>query len=105
MAVPALDTQIPADHLNWREGLPLLVTPRVVLREVRRSDAADLLRLARAPEVARYSWPAPTTVDKVEAFITRAWRDRAEGKYACFVLVPRDQTGPAGMLELRSLQP
>jgi RimJ/RimL family protein N-acetyltransferase len=105
MAVLAVETQIPAAHLNWREGLPLLVTPRVVLREVRRADAADLWRLARSPEVARYSWPAPSTVDKVEGFITRAWRDRSDGKYACFAVVPRDQTAPAGMLELRSLQP
>jgi RimJ/RimL family protein N-acetyltransferase len=105
MAVLEVERPATTTNLNWREGLPLLVTPRAVLREVRRSDATPLWKVARSPEVSRYSWPAPTTVDKVESFITQAWRERAEGKYACFAVVPRDQTDPAGMLELRSLHP
>jgi RimJ/RimL family protein N-acetyltransferase len=92
-------------HPNWREGLPLLVTSRVVLREMRRSDAASLWRVSRSPEVARYSWPGPATAEVFEAFITRAWRDRAEGKYACFAAVPSEHADPAGIFELRSLQP
>ena len=97
--------QTPAPHPNWREGLPLLVTPRVVLREMRRSDAASLWRVSRSPEVARYAWPGPATADVFEAFITRAWRDRTEGKYACFAAVPSEQADPTGIFELRSLQP
>ena len=35
MSVIEVATQGPLSHLNWREGLPLLVSPRVVLRELR----------------------------------------------------------------------
>jgi ribosomal-protein-alanine N-acetyltransferase len=97
-------THNPSD-LNWREGLPLLVSPRVVLRELRRSDAAALWRVARRPEVARFCWPAPSTVEAFESLIAQAWRDRAEGKYTGFAVVPRDRTEAAGLFELRSLQP
>lgn len=90
---------------NWRQGLPLLLTPRVVLRELRSSDAAPLWRVAHVPAVERYAWPAPSTVDGVEAFIKGSWRNRAEGKYTCFAVVPQGQSEPAGLFELRSLQP
>jgi ribosomal-protein-alanine N-acetyltransferase len=92
-------------QLDWREGLPLLVTPGVVLRELRRSDAAALWRIARSPDVARFSFSPPPSVEAFETFVARAWRDRADGKFACFAIVPRDQEEPAGMMELRSLQP
>jgi ribosomal-protein-alanine N-acetyltransferase len=92
-------------RLDWREGLPLMVTPRVVLRELRRSDAADLCRVARSPEVARHSWPSPPTVEAFERFIEWSWAERAAGKYACFGVVPRDQMSAAGLFELRPLQP
>ena len=105
MATPDAGAQGQPSHLNWREGLPLLVSPRVVLRELRRSDAAALWQVARLPGVARYSWPAPPTVDAFEAFIAQAWRDRTDGKSASFALVLRDQTEPSGVFELRSLQP
>jgi RimJ/RimL family protein N-acetyltransferase len=76
-----------------------------VLRELRRTDAAGLYRVAKSPGAARHAWPGPASADAVEAFIKRAWEERASGKYACFAVVPRDQTEPAGLLELRSLQP
>ena len=91
--------------MNWREGLPLLVSAHVVLRELRRADAPRLWQLARAPGVGRYCWPAPPSVDAFDSFITQAWRDRTDGKYACFAFVPRDRTEAAGVFELRSLQP
>ena len=91
---------------DWRQGLPLIVTSRVVLRELRHSDASALSALARSPEVSRFSpWPGPAGVDAFEAFVTRAWRERATGRYAGFAIVPSAQTEPAGLIELRSLQP
>jgi ribosomal-protein-alanine N-acetyltransferase len=95
----------PPSPLNWREGLPLLVTPRVVLRELRRSDAAALWRITSAADVARYCWPPPPSVDAFEAYIAQAWRDRSDGRYAAFAVVPRDQPEPTGLFELRSTQP
>jgi ribosomal-protein-alanine N-acetyltransferase len=105
MTVPELATQGPMSHLNWREGLPLLVSPRVVLRELRRTDAAGLWRVAKSTGGAHYAWPGPPTADGLDAFIKWAWQERASGKYACFAIVSRDQTEPAGLFELKSLQP
>jgi len=105
MSALELGPQGLASHLDWRAGLPLMVTSRVVLRELRRSDAPALLRIARSPDVARYSWPPPATVDAFERFIKWAWSERAVGKYTCFAAVPRDQNEPGGLFELRPLQP
>lgn len=82
-----------------------MVTPRVVLRELRRSDAPALCRVARSPEVARHSWPAPPTVEAFERFIEWSWAERAAGRYTCFGVVPRDSITAAGIFELRPLQP
>jgi ribosomal-protein-alanine N-acetyltransferase len=94
-----------SSRLDWREGLPLMVTPRVVLRELRRSDAPALCQVARSPEVARHSWPAPPTVEAFERFIEWSWAERAAGRYTCFGVVPRDSITAAGIFELRPLQP
>ena len=90
---------------NWREGLPLLLTTSVVLRELRRSDAEALVRVARSADVARYAPPQPTRVDEFEDYINAAWRLRGEGRAAIFAVVPKDALEPAGLFELRSLQP
>lgn len=90
---------------NWQQGLPLLVTSRVVLRELRSSDAPALARVARTPETARYAWTTPSNADGFDAFIKHGWSDRSSGRYACFAIVPQGAPDPAGVLELRSLQP
>jgi RimJ/RimL family protein N-acetyltransferase len=105
MAALELGPQGLSSRLDWREGLPLMVTPRVVLRELRRSDAPALCRVARSPEVARHSWPAPPTVEAFERFIEWSWAERAAGRYTCFGVVPRDSITAAGIFELRPLQP
>ena len=91
--------------VHWREGLPLMVSPRVVLRELRRSDAPALFEVARSPEIMRHSWPPPPTVEDCERFIEWASTERAAGKYAAFAVVPRDRLTAAGLFELRPLQP
>jgi RimJ/RimL family protein N-acetyltransferase len=105
MAALELGPQGLSSRLDWREGLPLMVTPRVVLRELRRSDAPALCRVARSPEVARHTWPAPPTVEAFERFIEWSWAERAAGRYTCFGVVPRDSIMAAGIFELRPLQP
>jgi RimJ/RimL family protein N-acetyltransferase len=92
-----------AEH--WRAGLPLLATPRVTLREIRLSDAAPLYGLARRPDVARFIWPAPTELDAFHRFIEWTWAERAAGKYIGFVIVPNGAPRPAGLFELRQMQP
>jgi [ribosomal protein S5]-alanine N-acetyltransferase len=90
---------------DWRGGLPRLESGRVLLRELQRSDAAALLRIVRAPEVARHTWQPPATVEAFERFIEWAWAERAIGRYVCFGVVPPGTNDVVGMFELRPLQP
>jgi [ribosomal protein S5]-alanine N-acetyltransferase len=90
---------------RWRAGLPVLTTPAVTLREIQMSDAPTLHRVARRPEVARFMWPAPAELDGFQKFIAWAWAEREAGKYVGFVIVPRRATEPAGLFELRQMQP
>jgi RimJ/RimL family protein N-acetyltransferase len=92
-------------HADWRSGLPTLERDRVILRELRRSDAPALLRIARSPEVTRYTWPAPGSVEEFTRFIEWTWAERAAGKYVGFGIVPRGQSAAAGLFELRQMQP
>jgi [ribosomal protein S5]-alanine N-acetyltransferase len=94
-----------SSHPDWREGLPIMVTSRVMLRELRRGDAPELMRLATAPEIAPHTWPAPDNVEAFERFIEWTRSRRAAGKYTCFAVVPTRHQAPAGLFELRSLQP
>ena len=91
---------------DWRAaGLPQLANDRVTLRELQQSDAAALYRVLRAPEVARYTWPPPPTIEAFERFIEWTWAERAAGKYLCFGIVPRGEVNAVGLFELRQLQP
>jgi ribosomal-protein-alanine N-acetyltransferase len=92
-------------HSGWRAGLPQLANDRVTLRELRQSDAAALYRVVRTPEVARYMWPPPPTIEAFRRFIEWTWTERAAGKYVCFGIVPHDAVDATGLFELRRLQP
>jgi ribosomal-protein-alanine N-acetyltransferase len=92
-------------HLDWRDGLPLMVGARIMLREMRRSDAAALLRLAQSPDITPHTWPAPNSREAVERFIDWARENRAAGRYMCFAVVPQGRSPLEGLFELRSLQP
>jgi ribosomal-protein-alanine N-acetyltransferase len=98
---------VPGDgsRSNWRADLPQLVDDRVTLRELRRSDAATLHRVVRLPEIARYTWPPPATIDALTRFIEWTWTERSGGKYVCFGIVPHGAVHAAGLFELRQLQP
>jgi len=90
---------------HWRTGLPVLTTSRLTLREVRLSDAAALHAVALCPDVARFMWPAPTEFDAFQRFIEWTWGERAAGKYVGFAIVPKGAVVPAGLFELRQMQP
>jgi len=92
-------------HSDWRSGLPTLATDRVVLRELQRSDAAALHRIVCSPEVARHTWPPPSTIAALERFIEWTSAERASGRYVCFGIVPPGASEVAGLFELRQLQP
>jgi RimJ/RimL family protein N-acetyltransferase len=92
-------------HRDWREGLPFMATRRLTLRELRRGDAPALMRLTQMPEIARHTWPPPSTLAAFEQFIEWARSTRAGGGHAAFAVVPRRQTEMAGLFDLRSLEP
>jgi [ribosomal protein S5]-alanine N-acetyltransferase len=90
---------------DWRTGLPVLTTPRLIVREVRLSDAATLHAVARSPDVSRFIWPAPLELDHFRQFIEWTWAERAAGKYVGFAIVPKGAVSAAGLFELRQMQP
>ena len=96
-------TDVPST--DWRAGLPRLQSGRVLLRELQRSDAAALFRIVHAPEIARYTWRPPATIEAFERFIEWTWAERAIGRYVCFGVVLPGMSEVVGMFELRPLQP
>lgn len=53
-------------------GLPVLTDGEIVLRQVRRQDAEDMLELLRQPSVARW-WGAYDTAKLERDFFDQAW--------------------------------
>lgn len=88
---------------DWRKSLPVLLGQKVVLRELRLSDATSLLSMLTTEEVTRFISPPPTTVEGFEAFITATLRQQAAGVHACFaVTLPGDDTA-IGIFQVRQL--
>lgn len=90
---------------DWRRTLPVLTGAKVVLRELRASDAASLLKMLTTEEVTRFISPPPTTVDGFQGFIAWTHRKRSEGRYACFAVVPEGMDTAIGIFQLRALDP
>ena len=90
---------------NWRTGLPLLSGEKIVLRELRLSDAPSLLSMLATEEVARFISPPPVTVEGFERFIAWAHRERAAGNYICFAVVPHGLDTAIGLFQVRQLEP
>jgi RimJ/RimL family protein N-acetyltransferase len=101
-ATPSMVTTTMSD---WRQGLPLLSSAHVTVRELRREDAASLLTMLSTEEVARFISPPPTTVEGFERFIVWAIRERQNGNYACFAVVPEGMSTAVGLFQLRALEP
>jgi RimJ/RimL family protein N-acetyltransferase len=90
---------------DWRTGLPLLCGAQVTLRELRLSDAPSLLAMLTTEEVTRFISPPPTTVEGFERFITWTHRQRAQGAYVCFAVVPEGYEEAVGLFQVRQLEP
>lgn len=95
---------IEADATNWQDGLPALVAEGVTLRELRLSDAPSLLdSLSTELEVSRFIAPPPTSIAGFERFIEWAHRDRANGRFVCFGIVPDGCDYAVGIIQMRPL--
>jgi RimJ/RimL family protein N-acetyltransferase len=93
----------PTTTTDWRKKLPILRGERVILRELRSSDAASLLEMLSTEEVARFISPPPTTVQGFERFIEWTHRERAAGRYVCFGVVPEGMEQAIGIFQVRQL--
>ena len=91
--------------VSWRSALPVLTGAHASLRELRPGDAGALLPALSAPEVARFISAPPSDEARLAAFIEWGQRERAAGRYAAFAIVPRGADTPAGLLQVRVLDP
>ena len=109
MATPASVVQPPSTTTvttsDWRHGLPVLSSEHVTLRDLVIEDAPALLSMLATDEVARFISPPPTTIEGFEQFIEWAHRERENGNYICYAVVPRGMTTAIGLFQVRSLEP
>ena len=89
---------------DWRQSLPVLNGQGITLRELRMSDAPALLALLTTEEVTRFISPPPTTIGGFERFIQWANREREDGRYVCFAVVPEGLDTAVGIFQLRALE-
>jgi [ribosomal protein S5]-alanine N-acetyltransferase len=89
---------------DWRRSLPTLTGSSFTLRELRSTDAASLLAMLSAAEVARFISPPPTTIDGYERFIAWTHREREAGKSACFGIVPQGMTTAVGIFQIHQTE-
>lgn len=90
---------------DWRTGLPVLMSPRVSLRELMPSDAQSLHDLLATREVQRYMTPGPKTVRDFEQFIRWTHGARESGQYACYGVVPNGHEAAVGIFQLWPVEP
>jgi RimJ/RimL family protein N-acetyltransferase len=88
---------------DWKQGLPVLSSGDVTLREMRLSDAPFLFALLTTEEVSRFISPPPSSVEGFERFIIWSHLERQAGRYACFAVVPHGMKTAIGIFQLRRL--
>ncbi len=103
MPLPVRTEQVTTS--DWRHRLPVLAGGKVVLRELRMSDAASLLAMLTTDEVTRFISPPPTTVEGFERFIAWTHRMRSAGSYACFAVTLAGYDTAIGIFQVRELEP
>ena len=94
----------PGAPAGWCEALPVLEGRHCSLRELDVPDAGVLWRVLSDPEVRRYAAP-PQDETAFARFAQWAQEQRRRGRYACFAIVPRGHADPAGVIQLRALDP
>jgi ribosomal-protein-alanine N-acetyltransferase len=90
---------------SWRQMLPVLAGKSVILRELRESDAPSLLMMLATDEVAQFISPPPTSLAEFQQFIAWTHRERSEGRYACFAVVPEGLDAAIGIFQVKALDP
>lgn len=86
--------------------LPVLETPRLILRKVRRGDAPDLFAYARDPEVSRHVlWTAHQSLADSRAFISQLRRQYRRGLPASFGIEEKESGCLIGTIGFMNLNP
>jgi len=99
-AVPAMEFVA-----DWKNGLPVFKSSRMMLRELVKTDAATLLGLLKTDEVARFISPPPTTPEGFEKFIQWAIGQRQAGNQMTFGMVPEGYDHAVGIVQVRAIAP
>jgi ribosomal-protein-alanine N-acetyltransferase len=99
------DTDRQSPPVGWSDGLPTLTGKQVTLRELVAADGSVLLPLVSAPEVARFLSPPPQSLERFTGFIESTLRERRAGRYAAFAIVPHSTNAPAGLVQIRQIEP
>ncbi len=89
---------------EWRAGLPVLTSPRVVLRELQARDAASLLSMLARPAVEEFLSLGPQTLEEFQQFIVWTQQERQAGRRVSFGLVPSGQETAVGLFQLSKLE-
>jgi RimJ/RimL family protein N-acetyltransferase len=90
---------------DWKQGLPVLHTEGLTLRELRTGDAPALLALLTGAHVPRFISPPPTTLEGFQRFIAWSEREREAGRVMCFGVVPDGYDVAVGLFQVRQLDP
>ena len=98
-----VSTSLPEGPQSWRDGLPTQVGRYVTLRELHVGDAQALFAMLSTPEVAQFISPPPTTLDGFERFISWTHRERQEGRYLCYAVVPHGADHAVDIFQVRQL--
>ena len=104
MHIPAVVYPASAD-LPWQTMPPSIATDGATVRGLLETDAEALFALCAKEPVGRFLWPPPATTQRFEAFIEWARDQQLVGRQVCFAIVPPDATTPAGLIQVRQLDP
>ena len=92
-------------YLDVFGHLPTLLTPRLILRPVRMSDAEDMYEYSRDPEVARHVlWDAHTSIHQTRNYIRFLLRQYRNASPGTFVIALRDSGKVIGTIGFMWLQ-
>ncbi len=86
---------------QWTDRVTPLRGSLTTLREVQASDVYSLFTLFSDPAVSAYMAPPPPTPAKFAGFVEWSHQQRAQGRGACFGIVPDGMTAAVGMLQIR----
>src|SRR4051812_11474055 len=101
----AAGSSIEPVNADWRDGLPVLRSGKVTLRELAGPDAQALWAFINSAEVTRFLSPPPSTVVGFERFIDWTQRQRTIGLQASFAVFVDGFDTPIGLFQLRQLEP